>query len=149
MFRVQCMQQPSSNEQYFSKLLDTWYDCFTGCDTLATPTQIGSIAIGTSEPCTKGADHRLTGHHVAQLQCFTVNHAKAKGLLSAHVKRASLKAPEGQSERQQQTWRTPSNRSLCPPEKPRQLAMITRGSCSRSNSSMACAVFRAESGNHT
>ena len=47
------------------------------------------------------------------------------------------------------TCSTPSNRSRCPPEKPRQLARMKRGSPSSPNSSIACAVLRAESGNQT
>lgn len=44
---------------------------------------------------------------------------------------------------------TPSKRSRCPPEKPRQLAKMTKGRPSRSNSCSACAVLSAESGYHT
>mmetsp|Transcript_34950 Transcript_34950/g.103537 ORF Transcript_34950/g.103537 Transcript_34950/m.103537 type:complete len:535 (-) Transcript_34950:1290-2894(-) len=44
---------------------------------------------------------------------------------------------------------TPSNRSRCPPLKPRQFASTKRGRRSRPNSSIASAVLEAESGNHT
>ena len=47
------------------------------------------------------------------------------------------------------TCSTPSNRSRCPPLKPRQLASTKSGRPSSPNSSIACAVLSAESGNHT
>lgn len=75
------------------------------------------------------------------------------GFMKAHdmLPQAGLEGPSADhlGEAGGRACRTPSNRSRWPPEKPRQLARTNSGRPSRSNSSIACAVFSALSGNHT
>lgn len=69
--------------------------------------------------------------------------------LEVRIRDSQIRCPNESKKGERGTWRTPSKRSLCPPEKPRQLANTNSGSPSASNSCIAAAVLAALSGNHT